>query len=96
MPELPDIAAYNNALEPRIMAQPMVKIRLASPFLVRTAQPPLTDVENRIVRELRRIGKRIAIGGRRPVGCPAPADRRTSALARALSKAGVTADPGSF
>lgn len=62
MPELPDIAAYITALEPRIIAQPIQQIRLASPFLLRTAQPPLTDVEGRIVRELRRIGKRIAIG----------------------------------
>jgi len=62
MPELPDIAAYISALETRIMAQPIEQIRLASPFLLRTAQPPLTDVEGRIVRELRRIGKRIAIG----------------------------------
>ena len=62
MPELPDIAAYIAALEPRILAQPIEQIRLASPFLLRTAQPPLTDVEGRIVRELRRIGKRIAIG----------------------------------
>jgi formamidopyrimidine-DNA glycosylase len=62
MPELPDIAAYVSALEPRILARPIQQIRLASPFLLRTAQPPLTDVEGRIVRELRRIGKRIAIG----------------------------------
>jgi formamidopyrimidine-DNA glycosylase len=62
MPELPDIAAYVSALEPRILAQPIQQVRLASPFLLRTAQPPLTDVEGRIVRELRRIGKRIAIG----------------------------------
>jgi formamidopyrimidine-DNA glycosylase len=62
MPELPDIVAYVSALEPRILAQPIEQIRLASPFLLRTAQPPLTDVAGRIVRELRRIGKRIAIG----------------------------------
>jgi formamidopyrimidine-DNA glycosylase len=62
MPELPDIAAYLSALEPRILAQPLHHIRLASPFLVRTAQPPLQEVEGRIVRQLRRIGKRIAIG----------------------------------
>ena len=62
MPELPDIAAYISALEPRILGQPIEHVRLASPFLLRTAQPPLTDVEGRIVRELRRIGKRIAIG----------------------------------
>src|SRR5580693_4072495 len=49
MPELPDIAAYISALEPRIVGQPFVSVRLA-------------DVEGRTVRELRRIGKRIAIG----------------------------------
>jgi formamidopyrimidine-DNA glycosylase len=62
MPELPDIAAYITALEPRIVGQRIEKVRLASPFLLRTVQPPLTEVEGRLVRELRRIGKRIAIG----------------------------------
>jgi formamidopyrimidine-DNA glycosylase len=62
MPELPDIAVYITALEARIIAQPIERVRLASPFLLRTAQPPITNVEGRIVRELRRIGKRIAIG----------------------------------
>jgi formamidopyrimidine-DNA glycosylase len=62
MPELPDIAAYITALEPRIVAQPLVRVRLASPFLLRTAQPPITSVEGGGVRELRRIGKRIAVG----------------------------------
>jgi formamidopyrimidine-DNA glycosylase len=62
MPELPDIAAYLTALEPRIMAKPLERVRLASPFLLRTAAPPITDVEGRVVRELRRIGKRIAVG----------------------------------
>src|SRR6202051_3909795 len=62
MPELPDIAAYVTALEPRTIAQPIERVRLASPFLLRTVQPPITNVEGRVVRELRRIGKRIAIG----------------------------------
>src|SRR5579872_2919504 len=62
MPELPDIAAYITALEPRIVREAIERIRLASPFLLRTAQPPLSAVEGRRVRELRRIGKRIAIG----------------------------------
>jgi formamidopyrimidine-DNA glycosylase len=61
MPELPDIAAYITALESRIVGQPIQQIRLASPFLLRTAQPPLTSVEGRVVCQLRRIGKRIAI-----------------------------------
>jgi formamidopyrimidine-DNA glycosylase len=62
MPELPDIAAYLTALEPRIKAQPLEKVRLASPFLLRTVEPPLSEVEGRAVRELRRIGKRIVFG----------------------------------
>ena len=62
MPELPDIAAYISALEPRIVGQPIKHVRLASPFLLRTVEPPIVDVEERIVRQLRRIGKRIAIG----------------------------------
>jgi formamidopyrimidine-DNA glycosylase len=62
MPELPDIAAYISALEQRIVGQPIERVRLASAFLLRTVQPPLTSVEGRTVRELRRIGKRIAIG----------------------------------
>jgi formamidopyrimidine-DNA glycosylase len=61
MPELPDIAAYLTALEPRIVGQPLERVRLQSAFLLRTAQPPLAAVEGRVVRELRRIGKRIAI-----------------------------------
>jgi formamidopyrimidine-DNA glycosylase len=62
MPELPDIAAYISALEGRIIGQAIERVRLASAFLLRTAQPPVTNAEGRIVRELRRIGKRIAIG----------------------------------
>src|SRR5271169_1814261 len=62
MPELPDIAAYITALEPRIVGQPLKQIRLASPFLLRTAQPPLASAEGRVVEQLRRIGKRISIG----------------------------------
>ena len=62
MPELPDIAAYISALEPRIVGQPLRKIRLGSAFLLRTVQPPVESIEGLWVRELRRIGKRIAIG----------------------------------
>jgi formamidopyrimidine-DNA glycosylase len=62
MPELPDLAAYISALERRIVGQRIEHIRLASPFLLRTVQPAVTDVEGRLARELRRIGKRIAIG----------------------------------
>ena len=62
MPELPDISAYIAALEPRVLAQPLEQVRIASAFLLRTAQPPISAVEGRTVRELRRIGKRIAFG----------------------------------
>jgi formamidopyrimidine-DNA glycosylase len=62
MPELPDITAYIAALESRLVGQPLEYIRVASPFLLRTVQPPLANAEGRQVRELRRIGKRIAIG----------------------------------
>jgi formamidopyrimidine-DNA glycosylase len=62
MPELPDIAAYISALEPRVLGQELEQVRVASAFLLRTVQPPLGSAEGRAVRELRRIGKRIAIG----------------------------------
>jgi formamidopyrimidine-DNA glycosylase len=62
MPELPDIAAYLTALESRILHQPLEKIRLNSPFLLRTVEPPLREAEGGTIRELRRVGKRIAIG----------------------------------
>ena len=61
MPELPDISAYLTALQARIVGQPLQKIRLASPFLLRTVQP-LEEAEGRTVKKLCRIGKRIAIG----------------------------------
>ena len=62
MPELPDITAYIRALEKRIVGQPLERVRLGSPFLLRTVEPPLTSVEGRVVKKLRRVGKRIAIG----------------------------------
>jgi formamidopyrimidine-DNA glycosylase len=75
MPELPDISAYIGALEARILGQPLERVRIASVFLLRTVDPPISAVEGRTVGGLRRIGKRIAIGvegdlsphGRRPV-----------------------------
>ena len=62
MPELPDISAYITALQPRIVEQPIEHIRLGSPFLLRTVKPTPAEAKGRAVRELRRIGKRIAIG----------------------------------
>ena len=62
MPELPDIEAYLFALRRRILNQRLEQIRLGSPFLLRTVEPALASAEGRLVRDLRRIGKRIAIG----------------------------------
>lgn len=62
MPELPDVEAYISALEPRVVGRRLEHARIKSVSLLRTADPPLASVEGRIVRELRRIGKRIAIG----------------------------------
>jgi formamidopyrimidine-DNA glycosylase len=62
MPELPDITAYLSALQTRILGQKLEQVRLASFTLLRTAQPALESANGRIVRELRRIGKRLAIG----------------------------------
>jgi formamidopyrimidine-DNA glycosylase len=62
MPELPDIVVYIEALEKRILGQTLEAVRIASPFLLRTVAPPVSSAEGRRVRELRRLGKRIAIG----------------------------------
>ncbi len=62
MPELPDITAYISALEARILHQTLQHVRLGSPFLLRTVQPPIGSAEGRTVVQLKRIGKRIAIG----------------------------------
>jgi len=62
VPELPDIAAYLSALETRVVGQTLEHVRIASPFLLRSAQPPVASLAGRVVCELRRIGKRIAFG----------------------------------
>jgi formamidopyrimidine-DNA glycosylase len=62
MPELPDIVAYIEALEKRIVGQKLEAIRIASPFLLRTAVPPLRAAEGKTVTQIRRMGKRICIG----------------------------------
>ena len=62
MPELPDIVVYLEALDARISGRRLERVHIASPFLLRTVSPPPGVVESRNVRNLRRIGKRIAIG----------------------------------
>ena len=61
MPELPDILLYLRALEPRIVGQPVTAVRLASPFLLRSVDPPLSAIEGRRVVGLRRLGKRVVV-----------------------------------
>jgi formamidopyrimidine-DNA glycosylase len=62
MPELPDIVAYIDALETRIVGEKLERVRMASPFLLRTIDPPLAEFAGRTVGEVQRVGKRIAIG----------------------------------
>ncbi len=59
MPELPDIVCYLHALEARVVGQRLERLRIASPFLLRTADPPLADLSGRAIRGVRRLGKRI-------------------------------------
>jgi len=59
VPELPDILLYQRALTSRIVGQPLERLRIASPFLLRTADPPATDLTGRMVLEVQRLGKRI-------------------------------------
>lgn len=62
MPELPDITVYIEALEKRILGQRLDGVRVVSPFLLRTAQPPLESTVGKKVERVRRLGKRICIG----------------------------------
>ena len=62
MPELPDIVVYIDCLEKRILGERLDRVQIASPFLLRTASPPIGETEGKCVRTLHRIGKRIAIG----------------------------------
>ena len=62
MPELPDITVYLEALESRILGRQLERVRVASPFLLRTTTPALDSAHGRSVEALRRVGKRIAIG----------------------------------
>jgi formamidopyrimidine-DNA glycosylase len=62
MPELPDIEVYLSALRPRILGQPLEGVRVGSPFLLRTVEPPLSNLVGRRVESVRRLGKRIVIG----------------------------------
>jgi len=62
MPELPDIQVYLEALDARVLGRTLTRLRLASPFLLRSVDPPVEAVEGRPLRSLRRVGKRIVLG----------------------------------
>jgi formamidopyrimidine-DNA glycosylase len=62
VPELPDITVYLEALEKRILNRTLKRVRISSPFLLRTATPPISSAEGKEVIALRRLGKRICIG----------------------------------
>ena len=62
MPELPDVTIYIEALEKRILGQKLEKVRIVSPFLLRSVEPPVASAEGKQVKQLRRMGKRICIG----------------------------------
>jgi len=62
VPELPDIVVYIEALRKRILDETLERVLVGSPFLLRTAVPPLSSAEGRKVVQLRRLGKRICIG----------------------------------
>src|ERR1051325_659988 len=61
MPELPDVTVYIEALEERVLKQPILRIRIASPFIVRSFDPPMREAEGKRVIGLRRMGKRIVL-----------------------------------
>ncbi|MDH3284651.1 MAG: formamidopyrimidine-DNA glycosylase [Acidobacteriota bacterium] len=61
MPELPDVVVYTECLERRIVGRELARIRLASPFLLRSVDPPLVEAFGREVKGLRRLGKRIVL-----------------------------------
>jgi formamidopyrimidine-DNA glycosylase len=61
VPELPDVAAYLTALEPRVVGQRLERLRLASPFVLRSVDPPIAEAEGRLVVGVRRVGKRIVL-----------------------------------
>lgn len=61
MPELPDITVYIEALEQRILGRVLERIQIRGPFLLRTAKPPVESIQGHTVKELRRVGKRIAL-----------------------------------
>jgi len=61
MPELPDVVVYVERIAARVVGRELQRVRVASPFLLRTTVPPLAEAEGRVVRQVRRLGKRIVL-----------------------------------
>jgi len=61
MPELPDITVYVEHLERRLTGQPLERVRLLNPFVLRSVNPPIASVDGKVVTGLRRVGKRIVV-----------------------------------
>jgi formamidopyrimidine-DNA glycosylase len=98
MPELPEVATYLETLGPRLVGQPLEAVRIRSPSLLRTYDPPVSALTGRTVTGLRRIGKRIVweLDGDRPKGSrPGPKDARPGGGggAEAASQAGGESSP---
>ncbi len=62
MPELPDVVVYIEALKERVLGETLERVLISSPFLLRTAVPPISEIEGRSIDEIRRLGKRICFG----------------------------------
>src|SRR6267142_7198058 len=62
MPELPDVTVYLEALEARVLRARLERVRLASPFVLRSFDPPISAASGRVVTGLRRLGKRVVLG----------------------------------
>ena len=61
MPELPDVELYLHCLRPRVVGQPIERVTIRSPFVLRTFEPPIDAVEGRTVSAVRRLGKRVVL-----------------------------------
>ena len=94
MPELPDIELYLHALRPRILGQRLERIRLASPFLVRSVDPPIDQVIRQDVIGLRRLGKRLVWAVRRRSVPRHPPDDRGPLQGRSIAGAKIPGKVG--
>ena len=61
MPELPDVMVYIERLTPLILGQPVAEVRLGSPFVLRTVEPPIAEIQGKTITGIRRLGKRIVL-----------------------------------